>query len=277
MRMMSAAGPAVVRRPNDLLHLAIAAAEAAGRVITTARSGGRRAIPEAKGRGDWVTGVDREAEAAATAILRMATPEIPILAEESGGSRAPRLWVVDPLDGTTNFVLGFPMVGVSVALVEDDQPMVGVVTAPELGARWVAMRGEGAFDRSGHRLDLRASPAAGVTATGFPFRHPEWQPRYLAVMSAALEELEDLRRVGAASLDLAYCAAGVWSGFFELGLGLWDFAAGALLVREAGGVVTDWAGDPAGPFRSGDIMAGTPAWHERMLELVRRVDRSDAA
>jgi myo-inositol-1(or 4)-monophosphatase len=270
---MVTATPAVLRRPADLLHLATAAAEAGGRVITTARAAGRRAIPESKGRGDWVTSVDREAETAATSILRMATPEIPILAEESGGTRAERFWVVDPLDGTTNFVLGFPMVGVSVALVEAGQPTVGVVSAPELGARWVAVRGEGAFDRSGRRLDLRAGPAAGVTATGFPFRHPEWHPRYLAVMNAALGEFEDLRRVGAASLDLAYCASGVWSGFFELGLGLWDIAAGALLVREAGGVVTDWDGDEDAVFRSGDILAGGPGWHRRMLELVRRVER----
>ena len=121
-------------------------------------------------------------------------------------------------------------------------------------------------------LHLSASPAGGVTATGFPFRHPEWHGRYLAVMNAALGEFEDLRRVGAASLDLAHCAAGVWSGFFELGLGLWDIAAGALLVREAGGVVTDWAGDGSAVFVSGDILAGGPEWHRRMLQLVRRVE-----
>lgn len=269
MRRMSAVAPAVTRRPTDLLNLAIAAAEAAGRVITAARASGRRPVAEAKGPGDWVTEVDREAEAAATSILRMATPEIPVLAEESGGERGERFWVVDPLDGTTNFVLGFPMVGVSIALVEGGDPTVGVVTAPELGERWVARRGEGAHDRRGRRLDLRDRPATGVTATGFPFRHPERRARYLPVMTAALGEFEDLRRAGAASLDLAYCAAGVWSGYFELGLGLWDIAAGALLVREAGGIVTDWRGDPDAVFVSGDILAGAPAWHDRMLALAR--------
>jgi myo-inositol-1(or 4)-monophosphatase len=261
-----------LRRPDDLLHLAIAAAEAAGRVITGARAAGAQVVPESKGLGDWVTSVDRDAEAAATSILRVATPEIPILAEEAGGRRAERLWVVDPLDGTTNFVRGFPMVGVSVALMEAGEPTVGVVIAPELGARWVAQRGLGAFDRAGRRLDLRKSPAAGVTATGFPFRHPEWHQRYLAVMNAALGEFEDLRRPGAASLDLAYCAGSVWSGFFELGLGLWDFAAGALLVREAGGVVSDWNGDEKAVFESGDILAGNPDWHRRMLDVIRRVE-----
>jgi myo-inositol-1(or 4)-monophosphatase len=269
---MSAAPPVPVRRPTDLVNLAVAAAEAAGRVITTARATGRQAPAELKGRGDWVTAVDREAEAAAASILEMATPEIPLLAEERGGTRSDRFWVVDPLDGTTNFVLGFPVVGVSVALMEAGEPSVGVVLAPELGRRWVAQRGMGAFDRAGNRLDLRRSPDAGVTATGFPFRHPEWRGRYLAVMHLALAEFEDLRRAGAASLDLAYCASGAWSGYFELGLGLWDFAAGSLLVREAGGVVTDWNGDPAAVYRSGDVLAGTPGWHARMLDLVRRAE-----
>ena len=141
MRRMVTTAPGVVRRPADLLHLATAAVEAAGRVINAARTSGRATVAESKGRGDWVTSVDREAEAAATSILRMATPEIPILAEEAGGIRSERFWVVDPLDGTTNFVLGFPMVGVSIALVEGGQPVVGVVGAPEIGARWSAVRG----------------------------------------------------------------------------------------------------------------------------------------
>ena len=121
-------------------------------MITAARASGRAAVPESKGRGDWVTSVDREAEAAATSILRMATPEIPILAEEAGGTRGERFWVVDPLDGTTNFVLGFPMVGVSVALVEAGQPTVGVVSAPELG------RPMGRAARGGRLRPFRAPP-----------------------------------------------------------------------------------------------------------------------
>jgi myo-inositol-1(or 4)-monophosphatase len=210
----------IVRRPTDLLNLAIAAAEAAGRVITAARQSGTAVPAESKGPNDWVTSVDRDAEAAALAILGMATPEIPLLGEESGGEGGERCWVVDPVDGTTNFVRGFPMVGVSVALMEAGEPTVGVVNAPEIGQRWTARRGAGAFDRRGRRLDISKGPGGGVTATGFPFRHPEWHDRYLRVMKAALAEFEDLRRPGAASLDLAYSAAGTWSGFFELGLGL---------------------------------------------------------
>jgi myo-inositol-1(or 4)-monophosphatase len=172
------------------------------------------------------------------------------------------------LDGTTNFVRGFPVVGVSVALVEAGRPVVGAVVAPLLGEAWTAAEGQGAFDRAGRRISVSTHPGAGVVATGFPFRRKERLPRYLQVMTAALQRFEDLRRAGAASLDLAYVGAGVFDGYFELGLGLWDIAAGALLVREAGGVVTDWTGDPDQVFVSGDILAGTTAWHEAMLEIV---------
>jgi myo-inositol-1(or 4)-monophosphatase len=179
------------------------------------------------------------------------------------------MWVVDPLDGTTNFLRGFPEVGVSIALVEHGVPRVGVVTAPLTGGEWSAVAGEGAFDGAGRRLDITESPGDGVVATGFPFRSAKNRPRYIPVMIAAMESFEDLRRAGAASLDLAYSAAGVWEGFFELNLALWDIAAGSLLVREAGGIVTDWAGDEDAVFRSGDILAGAPAWHERMLAITR--------
>jgi myo-inositol-1(or 4)-monophosphatase len=178
------------------------------------------------------------------------------------------MWVVDPIDGTTNFLRGFPVVGVSVALVEAGRPVVGAVNAPLLGASWSAAEGQGATDARGRRLSVSSHPGAGVVATGFPFRRKERLPRYLKVLEQALTRFEDLRRAGAASLDLAYVGAGVFDGFFELGLGIWDIAAGALLVREAGGVVTDWSGDPDAVFVSGDILAGTPGWHEVMLEIV---------
>jgi len=178
------------------------------------------------------------------------------------------MWVIDPVDGTTNFLRGFPIVGVSVALVEEGRPVVGAVAAPLLGETWSAAEGEGAFDREGRRMAVSTHPGAGVVATGFPFRRKERLHRYLPVMTVALQRFEDLRRAGAASLDLAYVGAGAFDGYFELGLGLWDIAAGALLVREAGGVVTDWKGDPDAVFVSGDILAGTPACHAAMLEIV---------
>ncbi len=259
-----------MRSPQELCALAAAAAEAAGEVIRASRRDGSALQTQLKGAGDYVTVVDRAAEAAAVGLLREAEPSIDVLAEEGGGERSSRMWVIDPVDGTTNFLRGFPEVGVSIALVEEGLPTVAVVTAPFTGGRWSATAGGGAVDGAGRRLAVGGSKGGGVVATGFPFRRPENMSRYLPVLTAALGDFEDLRRAGAASLDLAYSAAGVWDGFFELQLALWDIAAGSLLVREAGGVVSDWDGDQAAVFRSGDILAGAPAWHERMLSITRR-------
>ncbi len=253
---------------DTLRELAVAAAAAAGDLVVRAHARPGTLTAEVKSAGDYVTEVDRSAEQAAIRVLQAGAPDIAILAEESGGTRRDRMWVIDPVDGTTNFVRGFPVVGVSIALMENGRPVIGAVTAPLLGEAWSAAEGEGAFDREGRRLSVSTHPGAGVVATGFPFRRKERLARYLPVMTRALERFEDLRRAGAASLDLAYVGAGAFDGYFELGLGLWDIAAGALLVREAGGVVTDWAGDPEAVFVSGDILAGAPAWHTAMLEIV---------
>jgi myo-inositol-1(or 4)-monophosphatase len=257
-----------VHQRDSLRELAVAAASAAGDLVARAHANPGTLTAEVKSPGDYVTEVDRAAEEAAIRVLRDGAPDIAILAEESGGTRHQRMWVVDPVDGTTNFLRGFPVVGVSVALVEDGRPVVGAIAAPLLGDAWSAAEGQGALDRQGRRLAVSTHSGSGVVATGFPFRRKERLRRYLPVMSAALHRFEDLRRAGAASLDLAYVASGAFDGFFELGLSLWDIAAGALLVREAGGVVTDWAGDPDAVFVSGDILAGTPAWHAAMLEIV---------
>jgi myo-inositol-1(or 4)-monophosphatase len=163
-------------------------------------------------------------------------------------------------------------VGVSVALVEAGRPVVGVVHAPFLGQTYTATRGGGAFvahgpDRtpSGSLRVSRRDPAHAVVATGFPFRHKDLIPRYGRMLLQGLERFEDLRRPGAASLDLAWVAAGVFDGFFELRLNAWDVAAGGLLIEEAGGRVTDWEGGP--DYLSGDILAGPPQVHASLLEL----------
>jgi myo-inositol-1(or 4)-monophosphatase len=190
-----------------------------------------------------------------------------VLAEERGGARASTMWAVDPLDGTTNFTRGFPSVGISVALIDGGVPVAGAVLAPYLGLEFTASRGAGAF-RNGERLprhrDLGVADA--VVATGFPFRDKALLARYLVAMERALATFEDLRRAGAAALDLAWTAASTFDGFFELGLRTWDVAAGALLVLEAGGRVTDWSGG-ATWIESGNILAGAPAVHEALLEL----------
>jgi myo-inositol-1(or 4)-monophosphatase len=226
-----------------------------------------------KGAGDYVTDVDVASERAIVELLARETPGVAVLGEEEGGARLAQgglAWVVDPLDGTTNFVHRFPLVGVSVALVDDGKPIAGAVAAPFLQERWVASAGDGAFSvrPAKEPASLRVStrdPDRSVVGTGFPFRHKDALPRYLRTMEAALERFEDLRRPGAASLDLAWVAAGVFDGFFELGLSPWDVAAGALLIQEAGGVVTDWSG--GGDYLAGDIIAGTPGVHAAILDL----------
>jgi myo-inositol-1(or 4)-monophosphatase len=256
-----------------MVEVAVEAALAGSTVIERAAADrGTAAVPAAvKDRsGDYVTEVDRASERAVGEVLRDRSG-LPTLGEEEGGREAERYWLIDPLDGTTNFVHGFAVVGVSVALVERGRPVVGVVHAPFLGETFVGGRGLGAERRTragSTPLEVSDRPAGrAVVGTGFPFRRKEVLPRYLAVFGAALERFEDLRRPGAASLDLAWTAAGVFDGFFELGLSAWDVAAGGLLIEEAGGRVTDWTGGP--DYLSGDILAGPPEVHAELLRLAR--------
>lgn len=222
---------------------------------------------ELKHAGDYVTATDRNSETAILEVLARESPGVAVLAEERGGLRAQTMWAVDPLDGTTNFTRSFPAVAVSVALLEEGVPSVGVVLAPFLGLEFTVARGAGAF-RNGERLPVHRTldPAGAVVATGFPFRDKALLPRYLSVMEGALGRFEDLRRAGAAALDLAWTASSTFDGFFELGLHTWDVAAGAGLVREVGGVVTDWSGGD-GWIETGNILAASPAVHEVLLEL----------
>jgi myo-inositol-1(or 4)-monophosphatase len=227
---------------------------------------------EVKGAGDYVTEVDRASERAIRDEL--AGSGIPVLGEEEGHPDEPdeRMWVVDPLDGTANFLHGFPIVGVSIALVERGHPVVGVVHAPLLKQTWTAARGLGAR-RDGRPVRVSdRPPTRAIVGTGFPFRRKETTSRYLEVFRASFERFEDLRRPGAAALDLAWVAEGVFEGFFELGLSSWDVAAGGLLIQEAGGIVTDWDGGEG--WLSGDILAGTPAVHAELIRLVRSSGRA---
>ncbi len=242
-------------------EVAARAALAAGRVILDS------AMPEAelKGYGDYVTEVDRRAEAAVREVLGREAPEVPVVGEELGGTEAGDRWLVDPIDGTVNFLHRFPAVGVSVALVSGGEPVAGAVHAPYLETTWTAARGQGAEQEGSPLRVSDAPPERAVVGTGFPFRNKHRLPRYLAVMLPALERFEDLRRPGAVALDLAWVASGVFDGFFELGLARWDVAAGALLIEEAGGVVTDWSGGD--DWLSGDVLAGTPRVHQELLRL----------
>jgi myo-inositol-1(or 4)-monophosphatase len=254
---------------RGLLAGAEEAALAGGRVVL---DGAGTVDAQSKGAGDYVTEVDRRSERVIAEVLGRIAPGVPVVGEEGGGDIDRRWWVVDPLDGTTNFLHGFPAVAVSIALVEEGRPVLGLVHAPFLAQTYRAERGAGATatdaDGSTRRLSVSRRPVElAVVGTGFPFRRKDLLPRYLTTMGRALERFEDLRRPGAAALDLAWVSAGVFDGFFELSLGTWDVAAGALLVEEAGGVVSDWGGGP--DYLSGDILAGSPAVHAALLELAK--------
>ncbi len=259
-----------MRPLTPLSEIARGAALRGGSIVRTA---GVSTRVESKGLpGDYVTEVDLASESAINAFLAQETPDIPVHGEETGGETGDRYWVVDPLDGTTNFVHGFWAVGVSVALVEHGRPVAGCVHAPFLEETYVTAAGRGAWlSRSGRgsrRLAVSDRPVGrAVVGTGFPFRHQESLPRYLATMTDALAAFEDLRRPGAACLDLAWVAAGVFDGFFELRLSPWDVAAGGLLIREAGGIVTDWSGGD--DWLSGDILAGPAPVHAELLRVAR--------
>ncbi len=262
-------------RPNlpDLARIAERAARAGGEIILAAEPGAGGA-PELKGSGDYVTAVDRASEAAIVRLLAEATPGIPVVGEEGGGRSGDEYWLVDPLDGTANFLHGFPVVAVSVALIRETVPVAGSVHAPFLDQTYRAAQGFGAWDvrADGGELVIRVSERPverAIVGTGFPFRRKaDLSRRYLATMAAALGRFEDLRRPGAAALDLAWVAAGVFEGFFELALGPWDVAAGTILVREAGGVVSDWGGGP--DVLAGSILAGSEPIHAALLELAAR-------
>jgi len=222
---------------------------------------------EVKGRGDYVTATDRDSESAILDVLAREAPGVPVLAEERGGLRAQTMWAVDPLDGTTNFTRGFPIVGISVALLDHGRPVAGAVLAPYLRLEFTMAHGRGAF-LNGERLPEHRvlDPSIAVVATGFPFRNEQLLPRYLSMLGRALGRFEDLRRAGAAALDLAWTSSSTFDGFFELGLNTWDVAAGAGLVLEVGGVVSDWAGGDTW-LENGNILAASPAVHEALLEL----------
>ena len=255
--------------PADLARLGAVAegAARAGGDVVAAHFGQLAAGVQAKAPGDYVSEVDLRSEETIRAALEREAPGIAFFGEEGGGTRGELGWVVDPLDGTANFLHGFPVVGVSVGLVEAGRPVAGAVHAPRLRETFTAVAGGGA-SRDGRPIRVAGRPpASAICNTGFPFKRKHRLDEYRRVFEGAFLTLEDLRRAGAASLDLAWTAAGVFDGFFEIGLGSWDVAAGALLVREAGGVVTDWAGDSTAWLASGDILAAPPAVHQVLLDL----------
>jgi myo-inositol-1(or 4)-monophosphatase len=251
-----------------------AAGEAAGLIAARAGTGDVRE----KQRADLVTDVDEAAERLILDMVRDHFPDDAVVAEESAAAAvlAGRRWVVDPVDGTTNFVHGHPFVAVSVALVDDQGPAVGVVHAPFLGEVFLAVRGGGAF-LNGRPMRVSPEPelSRSLLATGFPFKSGKGDlDAYMLLVADAVRASRDVRRAGSAALDLAFTAAGRVGGFFEIGLAPWDVAAGMLLVTEAGGRVTAWPGDTDPPLATGRILASNGLIHDALAELLARwVDR----
>ncbi|HUH54445.1 MAG TPA: inositol monophosphatase family protein [Rhodanobacter sp.] len=218
---------------------------------------------------DFVSEVDKLAEAEIIKELRRAYPDHAILAEESGAiGKGPLTWVIDPLDGTHNYLRGIPHFSVSIALLEKGVPIHAVVFDPLRDELYTASKGDGAYlnDRR-MRVGKRENLGGAMVATGFPYRQRQHLVPQLDMTRAILGQAEDIRRSGSAALDLAYVAAGRYDGFFEIGLKPWDMAAGVLLVHEAGGRYCDFAGRDGIPA-SGNIIAGNLHVAKAMVDAI---------
>jgi len=251
-------------------NIAIRAARAAGSLILRSFNRVDAARVLEKRANDFVSEVDRAAEAAIIDIIRRAYPSHGFLAEESGLQQGDDFqWIIDPLDGTTNYLHGFPQFSISIALRHRGELESAVVYDPLRDEMFAADRGSGAFL---NERRLRVSDQKGLhgalIGTGIPFRDQRFLDNYLAMMKALIRDTAGIRRPGSAALDFAYVAAGRTDGFWELGLSIWDFAGGVLLVREAGGIVTDLAGGSS-YFQTGNVVAAGPKVHQAMLKEIK--------
>jgi len=259
----------------DTTVLADVARRAARQAAAYIRSVDRPADPHlwgVKGTSDFVTEVDRTAERLIADTLLEAFPESTVLGEEltpESAPGAPLMWVVDPLDGTTNFLHGHPSHAVSVAAMVDGELTAGVVIDVPRDREFHATAGGGAWcgDRRLH-VSRTIAPAHALVGTGFPFKTPDLLPSYLRQFTTILSRTSGIRRAGSAALDLADVAIGRFDAFWELWLAPWDIAAGTLLVRESGGVVTDLAGNHD-VVRPGPVVAGNPSLHAWLLEVLK--------
>jgi myo-inositol-1(or 4)-monophosphatase len=254
---------------QPLLNIAVRAARRAGEVIIRSLNRLESLTVTAKGRNDFVTEVDHAAEAEIIAVIRRHYPQHAFLAEESGSTgEHETVWIIDPLDGTTNFLHGFPVFAVSIACQMKGRLEHAVIYDPMRGELFTASRGAGAHLEN-HRM--RVSKARGIDgsliATGFPYRaNTRYLDAYMSMLRAVSEQAAGVRRPGSAALDLAYVAAGRVDGFWEIGLAPWDTAAGTLLIQEAGGRIGTLTG---GEYKQGGhIVAGTPRVYTALLELL---------
>lgn len=252
-----------------MLNIAVRAARSAGDIIVRASDNVGQLRVDQKSKNDFVSEIDRMAENEIINIIKTAYPEHAILAEESGEHEGnDYVWVIDPLDGTTNFLHGFPQYAVSIALKLKGRLEVAVIYDPLRDELFTAKRGGGAMLNNRRlRVTQPVSFKGALLGTGFPFKTNLHLDAYVNMFKALSMECAGIRRAGAAALDLAYVAAGRLDGFWEIGVMEWDIAAGVLLIKEAGGVVTDFSFND-GYLASGNIIAGSPRIHQLMYSMI---------
>ncbi len=262
---------------HPMLNVAVKAARAAGAIINRAALDVESVRVSQKQVNDFVTEVDHASEDTIIETLLSAYPGHGIWAEETGRQRGAKdsehVWIIDPLDGTTNFIHGFPVYCISIALAVRGKVEQAVIFDPTRNDLFTATRGRGAYlndrrIRVSKRTDLRQC----LVSTGFPFRKGDDFPKYLAMMSEVMQRTAGIRRPGAAALDLAYVAAGFADGFFETGLSPWDVAAGSLLVTEAGGLVGNLTGE-ADFLEQGECLAGNPRIYGQLVGLLGKFSK----
>ncbi len=254
---------------QPMLNTAVRAARSAGDMILRSSDNIGRLQVDQKGKNDYASEVDRMAEREIISIIKAAYPDHAILAEESGMHKGNDfVWVIDPLDGTTNFLHGFPQYAVSIALKHKGRLEVGVVYDPLRDELFTAKRGGGAMLNNRRlRVTSQTTLKGALIGTGFPFKTDLHMNAYLGMFRAIATDSAGIRRAGAAALDLAYLAAGRLDGFWEIGLMEWDMAAGILLVKEAGGVITDFSFND-NYLESGNVIAGSPKMHQILYQLI---------
>jgi len=255
-----------------MLNIGIRAARAAGNVITRNMDRIDTLQIDEKGRNDFVSEVDRAAETEIVSVLKKAYPDHSVLGEESGqtgDTDAEYQWIVDPLDGTTNFLHGYPYFSVSIALMHKNRIEQGIVYNPVSQELFTATRGDGAWLNSKRiRVSKTNQMEKALLGTGFPYRPGQDLDFYQRTLRHYTIHSLGIRRAGSAALDLAAVAAGRLDGIWFLGLNTWDVAAGALLVREAGGLLNDFSGGDSW-IEGGEVIAGTPKIHHGMLQVMK--------
>ena len=257
---------------HPMLNIAIRAARTAGDSIVREMDRTRDISIETKGKNDFVTEVDKNAEGIIISVIKNAYPEHAFLAEESGQEgENDYLWIIDPLDGTTNFLHGLPHFAISIALERDGKPFAGVVYSPVMDELFWAENGQGAFlNNERLRTSGRRNLEECLIATGMPYKGRDNHPQYPQMLDTVWSTTSGIRRFGAAALDLAYIAAGRYDGFFEFSLSPWDIAGGIIIVREAGGNVTVING--SGEMKkTGNILASNGHIHRELSEVLTKV------